>query len=676
MRYPALFLMLSFSISASFSQRVIKGKILNHTTKVPIAYVNIGIPGSPVGSLSNEDGTFSISIPGKNNSDTLIFSALGFVQRSMPLPALLRSNDVVVTLKEKTVILETVVVTAKKEKKETFSLGNRYTKGGFLYADSVSAGAAMALLIDNKYPSFYSKLSYPLHLEEVSFYIDKNSLSDFKIRVRILAYDSSSGLPAEDLLNESVVITSSEKKGWLKVDLRPYHLLVQQRFFLVLEWILEDNDRLSLVNQYFMYRKNNPDKVRRDSTIVNGKKIGFWTYNNFSPGTRLGVSPIPFSLQNYICYYKTNSLGEWKRSPVILTARVLVSNQTVATNRQQSGVSKEGDQELTLGKFCNNFLSESPVNGFQLAVMKDGKLVFTKGYGYADRQKGIEVTPKTRFRIGSISKCLTSAALIKLIKETKLNLDKPIDAYLPRFSHFKYPVTTRQLAGHLAGIRHYRDGDIEDLVRYDDYSSTIEALRIIENDTLLFKPGENFQYSSFGWNIIGAVIEKTSGRHYLEYARENVWKPFGLSSVSGAVKDSVFRNCSKGYLVTGEAFDEENLSYKYPSGGLISNCEDLAAFGSMLLSQMEDPVTAQLFTTMHLNNGIKTNYGIGWNIGKDRNGHRIFFHSGNMINGSGFLVLYPDDNIVVAFLCNSPEGISFDVQKIPEFFISSSRHSE
>jgi CubicO group peptidase (beta-lactamase class C family) len=351
---------------------------------------------------------------------------------------------------------------------------------------------------------------------------------------------------------------------------------------------------------------------------------------------------------------------------VILTARVLVSSQHSGINRKTTTASKD-TPEVVLEKFCNDFLAESSVNGFQLAVMKNGSLVFSKGYGYADIQNRTTVTSDTQFQIGSISKSVTSAALVRLVKERKLDLDKPIETYLPSL-HFTYPVTTRQLAGHIAGIRHYRDGDTDDLVRKHHYNSAVEALSVVEKDTLLFKPGEKFHYSSFGWNIIGAIIEKTSGQRYLDYLRDNIVPAFGLNHTAGLENGKHIEGLSKRYLVTGEPFDAEDVSYKYPSGGLISNAEDLVAFGCGMLAEKNDTVAPGVFAPMQLNNGEKTNYGLGWNIGKDPNGHRIFFHTGNLINGSGFLVLYPDDNIVAAFLCNSPEGLGFDLQKAVSLF--------
>lgn len=121
-------------------------------------------------------------------------------------------------------------------------------------------------------------------------------------------------------------------------------------------------------------------------------------------------------------------------------------------------------------------------------------------------------------------------------------------------------------------------------------------------------------------------------------------------------------------MSTGEEFSKEDSSYKYASGGLVSTSEDLVAFGYSLLKARSDSLTNQLFQTMYSGNGKPTNYGIGWNIGKDFTGQPIYFHSSNMINGSGYLILYPEQDMVLAFLANGPGGLLFDLQKLAALF--------
>lgn len=318
--YIVTLIILQLSLTC-FSQQVIFGKIESNADQKAIPYANIGIMNSPVGTLSNEDGTFTLSIPEKYLTDTVIVSALGFERTYIPVQHLIQNHRYIIRLPEKITTLQQVIVTAKKVKQKTYSLGNRYTRGGFLYADSISAGAAMGLLIDNKHPSYYKDLTYPFIVKQVRVFIDKNSRQDFKMRIRFIAPDSV-GIPGPDLLAKDIIFSSNTSKGWVDIDVSSHQFVATQPFYLVLEWIMEEKDRLSLLNEYAEYQKQYPERVYRDSTEVGGKKIGFWNYRHFSPGTHLGVSDLQFSLDHYICFYRTHSFGEWKRSPVVLTARV------------------------------------------------------------------------------------------------------------------------------------------------------------------------------------------------------------------------------------------------------------------------------------------------------------------------------------------------------------------
>ncbi len=292
-------------------------------TRKPILYVNIGILGSPIGTISNADGTFSITVPAHYSEESIIFSMLGYAPRSIPVRELAGQSNNSVFLVEKTTRLETVTITEKQRKAKVYSLRNRYQKGCLIYCDSVAAGSAMALLIENKYPAYHKDLEFPLYAREARLFISRNTLDSFKVRIRFLSRHPETGLPDDDIIDESIVLTSSVRHGWITFDLKPYNLLISDTsFYLAFEWIMDDHDRLNLLRQYYEYRINNPDLVTSDTTIIAGEKVGVRNYHQFQAGTSYAVSPIPFSLQNYTCYYRLNSFGKWMRAPGILTARV------------------------------------------------------------------------------------------------------------------------------------------------------------------------------------------------------------------------------------------------------------------------------------------------------------------------------------------------------------------
>jgi CubicO group peptidase (beta-lactamase class C family) len=656
------------------SQRIIKGKVLELHSNTPISYVNIGILNSSVGTISNHDGTFLIKIPEGHRKDTVTFSALGFVRRHIPVQLLQENKIINIFLNQKAEILGEVIVSSKKEKRKEFDLGNRYYKGGLNMssAEDATAGASVALLIQNKYPSFYEDLIYPVFLQDAKIRIADNTTGAFKIRVRLYDVDSLTGLPSNDLLNESIVLESQMKKGWLNFDLSKYNIQVSGPFFIAFEWILEEDERNALKEIYREFEKSYPERVGMDTTIVDGKKLAARHYINFLPGTSFGVSLIPFSLSNYQSFSRTNSLGEWKRAPFILSARVTVSNQPVAdrglsAQPEIADIKPCEDTPLVceVRQLCRDFMEDFSVPGTQLTVSVNSKIVVSEGFGYSDIEKKAPVTTATCFRIGSISKSLTAAALLKLVAEKKLDLDVPVQNYVTSFPQKKYTVTTRQLAGHLGGIRHYGENE---LIRKEHYNNSLESISIFKDDSLLFKPGTQYHYSSFGWNLIGAIIEKVSKHNLLDYMYNNIWNPLGMMQTYGDVADSIMTDKSKFYYVTGEEAESYDLSYKYPSGGLISTTEDLVRFGNELLygNYFDKALTKQLFETQFTSDNIPTNYGLGWNILEDRNGHRVWYHAGDLLESSGFLLIYPDDGIVIAFLANSRDGLSFDIQNIGE----------
>ena len=316
------------TINFSFSQKLIKGSVTDHQDKKPIPYVNIGIQNSTVGTISNEDGSFMVAVPDQHSKDTLLFSSLGYKTERIVVSQINPDHPLNISLKEQVTQLEAVTVSAKKEKRKTFWLGNKFSRGGNIYADSASAGSAMALLIENKYPAFHKDLTFPVFIEKALLNISINTFDEFKVRIRILDVDSITDLPGKDLFNENVIEKSKIRNGWVTFDLSSFNFQIDRpAFFIVFEWILEDKDRLGLIDQYKQYRKANPEKVTVDTMMVRGEKVPFYNWYNFKAGTSFGVSPIQFSLNNYKCYYRNNSFGEWKRASTILTARLLVSSQ-------------------------------------------------------------------------------------------------------------------------------------------------------------------------------------------------------------------------------------------------------------------------------------------------------------------------------------------------------------
>ena len=303
--------------------------------------------------------------------------------------------------------------------------------------------------------------------------------------------------------------------------------------------------------------------------------------------------------------------------------------------------------------------------GSQITVMKDGVVLWSEGFGWADLEQQVPVTPLTRFRVGSVSKSLTSAALGLLVQEGRLDLDAPVQRYVPGFPRKPWPVTTRQVAGHLAGIRHYNPGEFES---QRHYATVAEGLTIFERDTLLFQPGTQFSYSSYGYNLVSAVLEGASGRPFLSLMQERVFGPLGMRQTVAEHVDSLIPFRARFYTRADTAGGQPgdggggiinalwvDNSYKWAGGGFLSTTEDLARFGQALLDgRLLKPETLRLlWTSQRTPDGKETGYGLGWSIAVDSTGRRRVGHTGGSMGGTANLIIYPEERLVLALLVNS-----------------------
>ena len=316
------------------------------------------------------------------------------------------------------------------------------------------------------------------------------------------------------------------------------------------------------------------------------------------------------------------------------------------------------------------------IPGFSIAVACDGLVVWSEGFGMANVELGSPVTPLTRFRIGSVSKVLTAAAVARLVEEGKLELDAPVQRYVPDFPVKRWPITTRQLAGHTAGIRHYNQDFSGPLKGAPHFRSVAQGLTLFQNDPLLFEPGTGYAYSSYGWNLVSAVVEGASQEEFLRYLYRSVLEPLGLRHTGADHNLAIVPHRSAFYMRDGNgtllnaAYSDS--SYKWAGGGLLSNAEDLVRFGSSLLQPgfFRQATLDLLFTSQRLVSGKETGTGIAWRSGKDPLGRRILHHGGSIDGGRAMLMMFPESKVAVAMLANIYVDFGErDAMQIGGFFI-------
>ncbi len=327
------------------------------------------------------------------------------------------------------------------------------------------------------------------------------------------------------------------------------------------------------------------------------------------------------------------------------------------------GVSKDSVIAHTRSLVQREFKKEN-FPGLAVSVWMEGVLIWSEGFGYANVADSVKVDPaNSLFRIGSVSKTLTSAGLAKLVERVEFNLDEPIQKYVPDFPEKTWPITTRQVAQHIGGIRHYVGFEFYSNV---NYTSVHDALKVFMNDTLLFMPGEKYSYSSFGWNLVSAAMEGASGKSFLDYMQKEVFAPANMKST---YPDDIglthlprvaFYNLLAGRNIIAP---QVNNSIKWAGGGFLSTAEDLIHFGEAILNHdlVNEKTTTQFWTPATLNNGKSTNYGIGWATNADKRNRRWVGHSGGSVGGSSMFLMYPEQKLIVVTLVNRSDAGAADL---------------
>src|SRR5579862_6388868 len=318
----------------------------------------------------------------------------------------------------------------------------------------------------------------------------------------------------------------------------------------------------------------------------------------------------------------------------------------------QSGLSPETLQKIE--KDISSEMSRQNIPGLSVAVVTGGVLRWSNGFGMADLENFVPARAATVYRLGSISKPITAAAVIQLWERGQLDLDSPVQKYCPAFPEKQWPITSRELLGHLCGIHHYLDTFAENTRHY---KSVVEGLDVFKNDPLQAEPGTEFIYSSFGYNLLGCVVEGASGRPLADYLQQKIFEPAGMRTIQ---VDDVFKlimNRTRGYqkLPDGTIANSELMdsSYKIASGGLSSTVIDLAKFAiAMQSGKLVKPESATLmYTPQKTRDGKPTGYGMGWGT-VDQDSVKGVAHSGGQSGTSTELFMEPDKGFAVAIMCN------------------------
>jgi CubicO group peptidase (beta-lactamase class C family) len=308
--------------------------------------------------------------------------------------------------------------------------------------------------------------------------------------------------------------------------------------------------------------------------------------------------------------------------------------------------------------------------GCAVGVMQDGRLVYQQGYGLANLEYDIPVTPATRFPVASMAKQFTALAIALLAEKGELSLDDDIRAHLPDMPDFGQPITIRHLIHHTSGLR----GDLMLLLsagwRLEDVMTNDALMALIKQQRdLNFSPGEKFSYCGTGYMLLAAIVEQISGESFATFCRAQIFDPLGMvNTLFQADYLQIIKQRAYAYYAVGnQQYQNAILTSSLVGGtGLFTTIEDLARWDlNLTTGQVGGPaVIEQLYQRGVLNNGQTTDYAFGL-IWDTYQGRKVIGHGGDGAGIHAYMMRFPEEQLCIAVLGNcstiNARGLAFQV---------------
>jgi len=294
-------------------------------------------------------------------------------------------------------------------------------------------------------------------------------------------------------------------------------------------------------------------------------------------------------------------------------------------------------------------------------VGRDGEIVFQKGYGLADVENGVAARPETVYRIGSITKQFTSAAVMQMVERGEIDLEDPLTRWLPDYPLQGHDVRVRHLLNHTSGIKSYTGLGEAFWERVSLDLTDEELIALFQDEPFDFAPGEGYLYNNSGYYLLGVIVGTESGTPYARYVEGALFEPLGLDDTLYCDNERIVPFRAEGYAYS-EAGALENaapISMNQPgaAGALCSDVDDLIRWTEALhAGEVVSPESLERMTTpTELASGETEAYGFGLGLG-ELEGHRKVAHGGGINGFSTYLSHYPDDGLTVAVLTNAGSG--------------------
>jgi len=306
--------------------------------------------------------------------------------------------------------------------------------------------------------------------------------------------------------------------------------------------------------------------------------------------------------------------------------------------------------------YLNAEIRRRHIQGLSLAVIKDGKVEKLAGYGQANVELNVPVTPTTVFQIQSITKTFTSTAILMLVEEGKINLDDPISKHLEGTPETWKEIKIHHLLSHTSGIKDFIN---EPTASLREEITEEQVLKATAPRALDFQPGEKYAYSNTNYHLLAMIIRKHTGKSYGQFLKERIFEPLGMSDTRIMSWSDIIPNRASGYqwrangLHNGDFVAGSILAYG--GGGILSTAADMAKWATALDNEklLKKATIEKAWAVTKLNNGATSGYGLGWGI-STINGHRTLGHSGAHMTGfTSAIIKYRDDNFAIVILTNA-----------------------
>ncbi len=328
-------------------------------------------------------------------------------------------------------------------------------------------------------------------------------------------------------------------------------------------------------------------------------------------------------------------------------------------NCEESHLALNSELESKANEKINEHMASNNFLGVTAGLYIENCGTYVGGAGFTDKGDQKRTNSDMLGRIASITKPMTAIAIMQLYEKGILDLDEPIQTYLKEFpKKDKGDITIRHLLKHTSGISHYSSK--WDALSFTHYTTLVNALDAFKDNDLEFEPGTQYMYSSYGYTVLGAIIEKVSQLSYGEYMKKNIWDIAGMSNTSLEESGQDYKNKSRLYLKVSSTFiksPKTDLSIIYPAGGVQSTVEDLLKFGQAVLhNKLIERTTLEMMinATDEMAPAIGDDpYGFGWSVYDDPKYGKIIQHGGTQPGTSAFFSIYLDHKMVSTVLSNS-----------------------